>query len=359
MVQTLLNDDITGAAQSPIDIISFLMPGKAAHPPQALVEKRKRGRPLMSDRTQLRERAIALRKEGWTEHAIVDNLGVPETTLSRWLRSVFAANAMMGSIKKVRTLTPERQQLKERAIVLRKQGWTIKAIGESIGISPGTLNGWFAPIRSFLGHERPRNKGQLSETNYILREEAKRIMAGNAVKLTVKQIYMTLVKGGIVLDNHDSYPHFCELIRRECRCGRLDGNLIREGRGGSQAQKFPVGAQVRITGQNKNTPLWLRQELRLSNCRTIRAIAKGEDGHLRYFLGVNRKGESYLESHSFRSDELAPYIKKNAVGRPRSKRKYVKKSKDTSVAFEGNLANSTMSPSISCVNRELCLIEGI
>jgi hypothetical protein len=35
MIQTLSNNGITGAVQSPSDAMSFLMPGKAVHPSQA------------------------------------------------------------------------------------------------------------------------------------------------------------------------------------------------------------------------------------------------------------------------------------------------------------------------------------
>jgi AraC-like DNA-binding protein len=259
-----------------------------------------------------------LLKEGWTEHAIADNLGVPETTLSRWLRSVFG---------KSRTLiTPERQQLKEQAISLRKQGWTGGSIAAALGICPGTLGGWLVDTH-FQGDKW--NKGHHNEVNNALLDLTKQVIAATETKLTTRKLYGALVSRGAIAKNNKTFDCFCGLIYRERKCGHLDRNSFEDGRGGNQAQKYAVGTKVRIKGQNKNTPLWLLQDLRLSNCRTITAIAKGEDGHLRYFLGVNRKGESCLESHSFRADELALYIKNDSVGRPRSKRKYTKRSKDT------------------------------
>ena len=42
-----------------------------------------------------------------------------------------------------RSLSPERIQLKEQAIVLRKMGWTQQAIADQIGVPQPTLNRWF------------------------------------------------------------------------------------------------------------------------------------------------------------------------------------------------------------------------
>lgn len=53
-------------------------------------------RTITSEREQLKAHAIMLRKQGWTEQRIADEIGVHRTTLVHWLRASFDQNATMG-----------------------------------------------------------------------------------------------------------------------------------------------------------------------------------------------------------------------------------------------------------------------
>jgi orotate phosphoribosyltransferase-like protein len=55
---------------------------------------------LSPEREQLKEHAITLRKQGWTEQAIANDLGVKQRTLSHWLVDVLANNATLGNVAK-------------------------------------------------------------------------------------------------------------------------------------------------------------------------------------------------------------------------------------------------------------------
>ncbi len=44
--------------------------------------------------------AITLRKQGWTEQAIADQIGIPRTTVEGWLIKTFDDNATLGKTVK-------------------------------------------------------------------------------------------------------------------------------------------------------------------------------------------------------------------------------------------------------------------
>lgn len=55
---------------------------------------------IKPERQQLKEHAITLRKQGWTEQAIADEIKVKRPTISVWLRSYFDNNAILGNTSK-------------------------------------------------------------------------------------------------------------------------------------------------------------------------------------------------------------------------------------------------------------------
>ena len=67
------------------------------------------GRTLTPERQQLKEHAITLRKQGWTEQAIAVELSIPQQTVSGWLRSVFTDNATLGNTGKAWHITDNRK----------------------------------------------------------------------------------------------------------------------------------------------------------------------------------------------------------------------------------------------------------
>ncbi len=169
----------------------------------------------------------------------------------------------------------------------------------------------------------PWNKGQV---NYDLLEKAIQTINGSAAKLTVGQIFSQLVANGNVSNDRRGYKKLDRQLVKARESGKLDKNLIYEGRG--RPTKFSLGDKVRIDRHNERTPKWLRRELRLNTERTIVAAVQARGQSLRstryYYLGSNRLGNGNLECHAFRAMELMRYIKGN-VGRPRSKRRYLKR----------------------------------
>ena len=215
--------------------------------------------------------------------------------------------------------------------------------------------------RVFLS-EKLGNKGRFDST---LIEAVSQIMAGTSEKLTLTQIHKELAAQGILSGDEKGYHRLYYQFISAFKSGRLDSSRICSGRG-HPVYKFPtrfhVGDKVRIVRQQKRTPLWMRKELRLNNCRTVISTVPSteKDAHTRYYLGINRIGNNYIELHAFRSEELEPFVK-STVGRPRSRRTYNRKAdkntcgenKDTSPDDNVSLMDSSVSPSISCVNYQV------
>ncbi len=57
-------------------------------------------RTLSPERKELKAHAITLRKMGWTEQAIADEIGTPRRTVADWLISVFGDNNTLGNTAK-------------------------------------------------------------------------------------------------------------------------------------------------------------------------------------------------------------------------------------------------------------------
>jgi DNA modification methylase len=55
---------------------------------------------MTPERQQIKAHAITLRKQGWTEQAIADELMVPRTTLAEWLQRHFDDNSTLGNTVK-------------------------------------------------------------------------------------------------------------------------------------------------------------------------------------------------------------------------------------------------------------------
>ena len=211
-------------------------------------------------------------------------------------------------------------------------------------------------ISNSLKGRSPVNKGHV---NNALIAEINKVIVSSTVILTRLQIYKILVAQGILPDNVIRYQHFCYYLNRAYKTGRTDRNQVCNAQGHghhTERRRFHIGDKVRIIRQQKYTPLWLRRELRLNNIRTITTVIpphrSGANGAL-YYLGHNGIGDNKIEIHPFRAIELEIYTKKTTAGRPSTKRKYTRQSKDTSPVISELLINPSVSPSISCVKCEL------
>ena len=104
----------------------------------------------MVDYAQLREEAIALRRQGFSLNQIGRRLGRRSNVVSRWVRTVpfegFNAEALEEQARGRRARNAD---LYHRAIELRKAGWSYKMIGAEIGVSKSTLSIW---LRDELAH---------------------------------------------------------------------------------------------------------------------------------------------------------------------------------------------------------------
>jgi hypothetical protein len=201
------------------------------------------------------------------------------------------------------------------------------------------------------------NKGNVSQSNNMLLDAVRELMTNSATKLSPTRIHKMLAIKGILPGDKNGYMRLDHQIVKACQSGRLDSSQICNDRGQKgclrqYARKFAVGDRVRIIRQNRQTPLWLRKELRIDNVRTIIAAipSKAPNGHVSYYLGNNGIGKNYLGFYAFQSYELEYYRKKTIVGRPSSKRKYTKHCRDTSAVQDGLSVNPSELPSILCVN---------
>ena len=59
----------------------------------------------------------------------------------------------------VRTISPDRQQLKAHAVTLRKMGWTERAIARELGIGNGTTHRYL--LQSGIAGKTERSNGTL------------------------------------------------------------------------------------------------------------------------------------------------------------------------------------------------------
>jgi len=196
-------------------------------------------------------------------------------------------------------------------------------------------------------------KGRLFKSSEVLLDEVRQIFDGSISKLTPKQLHAALAAKNILPNNYNAYIRLWKQINNACKSGRLERNQIYDGSIATRLQpKFHIGDKVRIIRKQKRTPLWLRKELRLDTPRTIKSTTRTGNSK-RYYLGSNGLGNDLVETHGFRATELELYTQKTTTGRPSTKRKYTRQCKDTSPANSELLIDSSVSPSISCVNCEL------
>jgi predicted transcriptional regulator len=109
---------------------------------------------------ELREVAVQLRREGRTYPEIRDELGVSKSSLSLWLRDVEFPTAEQRT--SVRTGTPGEPADEgllagsELARELRTEGWLLREIAEELGVAPATAYVWCKgiPVPSRAVHGR-------------------------------------------------------------------------------------------------------------------------------------------------------------------------------------------------------------
>jgi DNA-directed RNA polymerase specialized sigma24 family protein len=93
----------------------------------------------------LQERALALREEGWSLRAIGDVLGVHASTVRAYLTRAGGdpSPAWRGSY----VTAGERDERARAAVALRAQGWTFRRIAAALGVSAGVAR-WSACVHA-------------------------------------------------------------------------------------------------------------------------------------------------------------------------------------------------------------------
>jgi lambda repressor-like predicted transcriptional regulator len=111
----------------------------------------------MIDYARLREEAIALRRQGFSLNQIGRRLGVRATTVSRWVAEVpfdgFNAESRAEQFAAVRDPV-----LYNRALELRKAGWSFKMIEAETGVPRSTLSGWLRYVEVLKYHPAVRQR---------------------------------------------------------------------------------------------------------------------------------------------------------------------------------------------------------
>ncbi len=89
--------------------------------------------------------------------------------------------------------------------------------------------------------------------------------------------------------------------------------------------KLKIGERAVIRSDNKRTPKWIRDKMRLNNPRTIQVVFYNKkQQHNLYYFNSNGKGNIDISYIPFRATQLKLY-EKGAVGRPKEKRIYTKR----------------------------------
>jgi len=83
-------------------------------------------RTLTLERDCLRQQVIVLRKMGWMQEEISETVGVPQQTISYWLSHDIRRPSMA----------------KGQAILCHSIGWEDEKIGEAIGVAPSIVRRW-------------------------------------------------------------------------------------------------------------------------------------------------------------------------------------------------------------------------
>lgn len=111
----------------------------------------------MSNYDDLRQKAIALRKAGFSNGQIGRRLGVASATVWRWVRHIpfegFNEAAVAEQMEARRN--PE---LYQQAIELRKQGYSYNLIIQQLGVSKSTLSGWLKDVTFAEYHPAVRER---------------------------------------------------------------------------------------------------------------------------------------------------------------------------------------------------------
>jgi hypothetical protein len=146
----------------------------------------------MADYSALKEQAIELRQQGFSLAQIARRLGMNHTgTISRWVAHVpFTTH---NDASRQEQLAGFRDPATyERARELRRAGWSYTMITEELRVSPSTLSGWLRDVeiedRSIID-ERIREARESSARTHLARHQANVESVYNAAVQEVRDMF--------------------------------------------------------------------------------------------------------------------------------------------------------------------------
>ena len=100
----------------------------------------------MAEHAELRAQAAALRRQGFSYSQIGRRLGIHKSVIARWVATVpfdgFNAESRAEQLQAVRD-----PHLYNRALELRQAGWSYKMIEDELGVPRSTLSGWLRYLK--------------------------------------------------------------------------------------------------------------------------------------------------------------------------------------------------------------------
>jgi len=111
----------------------------------------------MLDYDQLRQEAIALREQGFSNGQIGRRLGLASATVWRWVNHIPFEGCNEVSLAEQMEARRD-PELYNRAIELRKQGYSYNLIIQELGVSKSTLSGWLKDVTFAAYHPSVRER---------------------------------------------------------------------------------------------------------------------------------------------------------------------------------------------------------
>ena len=115
----------------------------------------------VAEHAELRAQAAALRRQGFSYSQIGRRLGIHKSVIARWVATVpfdgFNAESRAEQLQAVRD-----PHLYNRALELRQAGWSYKMIEDELGVPRSTLSGWLRYLKVQGTYSRADREGRSS-----------------------------------------------------------------------------------------------------------------------------------------------------------------------------------------------------
>jgi hypothetical protein len=148
---------------------------------------------MIDQPVDLHDRAVDLRRQGFSYSQIGRRLGVHKSVIARWVAAVPFAGFNDESLAEQLSALRD-PQVYNRALELRQSGWSYKMIEAELGVARSTLSGWF---RDEIDHNiivvQGRRTGQIKSMQTSKKRHEKRV--AEVHRAAVDEIHGLLANG--------------------------------------------------------------------------------------------------------------------------------------------------------------------